>query len=452
MRSTVALGLAAVLGTALLAPSGAEADGRRRLRPVGIGATTSALVRSDDALRALLAATPAGGTLRLPAGAFRTGLVIDRPMTIVGGATGTTLDATDLGRPALEILPGVRDVAIEAVRVVGASGDGILAGGANARLRLVRVAVSGSGAAGLRVLASDDVTIEASTFERNGGPGVDLDGARARLLRCALRSNGIAGARLRGVDAGVRECELDGGTDGLLVEGARGDVFRCSFRGLGVGVRIARGSEGTRVSRCDGRGLLSLVVAEAGSASAYVVENRLSDATGDGIRVEGAWHRVEGNVIRGARGAGVDAAGAGAAVLRNVVERAGAEGVRASGGGCVVDGNEVVAPAGTAIEVRGDGVSVTANVVMGAGAEGLRATGDRAALVGNRVEDAKGAGVALDGDLGTAQGNTVRRCGAGVRVVAGFGNRVEANSCEGCLGPDLVDDGRATTLGGVRAP
>ena len=61
-------------------------------------------------------------------------------------------------------------------------------------------------------------------------------------------------------------------------------------------------------------------------------------------------------------------------------------------------------------------------------------------------------GVALDGNLGTAQGNTVRRCGSGVRVVAGFGNRVEANSCEGCLGPDLVDDGRATTLGSVRAP
>lgn len=450
MRSTLTLGLAALLGAALLAPAGAEAGGRRQVRPVGIGATVIGLVRSDDAVRVLLAATPAGGTLHLPSGAFRTSLVIDRPMTIVGAAGGTTLDATDRSRPALEILAGVRDVSIEGVRVVSATGDGILAGGANDHLRLVRVAVSGCGAAGLRVLASDDVKIETCTFEANAGAGLVLDGTRSRVLRCAFRANGIAGARLRADDAAVRECAFDGGTDGLLVEGGHADVFRCSFRALVVGVRLAGGSRTATIARCDGRGLRSLVVGEAGSAGGLILENRVTDAEGDAIRVEGAGHRVEGNVIRGARGTGVHAVGTELAVMRNVVERAGAEGVRASGGGCVVDGNEIVAPVGTAIDVRGDGVSVTANVVMGAGAEGLRATGDRAALVGNRVEDSKGAGVALDGNLGTAEGNTVRRCGAGVRVVAGFGNRVEANSCEGCLGPDLVDEGSGTTFVGAR--
>ena len=452
MRSILTLGLAAALATALAAPVRAEAGGRRPVRPVGIAATPTGLVRSDDAVRVLLEATPAGGTLRLPAGAFRTSLVIDRPMTIVGAAAGTTLDATGRGRAALEIVAGVRDVSIEGVRIVGATGDGLFAAGANGGLRLVRVAVSGSGAAGVRVLSSDDVTLETCTFAQNGATGVDLDGARARVMRCAFLDNGVAGARLRGPDALVRECSFDGGADGLLLEGERGDVFRCTFRALAVGVRLAAGSRACKVARCTGRDLLSLVVGAAGSSGGLVLENRVTDAGGDAIRVEGTGHRVEGNVIRGAQGAGVSATGAELTVGHNVVERAGAEGVRASGGGCVVDGNEIVAPAGTAIDVRGDGVSVTANVVTGAGAEGLRATGDRAALVGNRVEDAKGAGVALDGNLGTAQGNTVRRCGSGVRVVAGFGNRVEANSCEGCLGPDLVDDGRATTLGSVRAP
>ncbi len=452
MRSIATVGLAAVLATALGAASEAEAGSRRTVRPVGVALADPGLVRSDDAVRALLAATPAGGTLVLPSGAFRTSLVIDRPMTIVGAPAGTTLDATGRSGPALEILAGVRGVSVEGVRVVGATRDGLLAAGGNDGLRLVRVAVVGSGAAGVRVLTSGDVVIESCTFAGNAATGIDLDGARARILRCAFRDNGVAGARLRGASSFVRECAFEGGTDGILLDGEGAEAFRCTFRALGAAVRLGTGSRFGRIARCDGQGVGSLVVGQAGSGSALILENRVTDALGDAIRIEGDGHRVERNEIRGARGAGIDAAGAQLTVAHNVVERAGAEGVRASGGGCVVDGNEIVAPAGTAIDVRGDRVSVTANVVTGAGAEGVRATGDRAALVANRVEDTEGAGVALDGNLGTAQGNTVRRCGTGVRVVAGFGNRVEANSCEGCLGPDLVDDGFATTLGSVRAP
>lgn len=362
MRSTLALGLAAVLATGALVPTGAEAGGRRRVRPVGIGSAASGLVRSDDALRVLLAATPQGGTLRLPAGTYRTSLVIDRPMVIVGAAGGTTLDAADLGRPAIEILPGVRDVAIEAVRVFGATGDGILAGAGCDRLRLVRVAAHGCGGAGVHVLASDDVTIETSSFDENGGPGLDLDGARARVARCAFGGNGIAAARVRGEDASLRECAFTGGTDGVLVEGPRAEVFRCGFRTLGVGVRVTARGDAATIARCDGRALVTLVLAEAGSSHARILENRVAGASGDGVRAQGAGHRVEGNTI----------------------------------------------------------------------------------------EDAAGAGVALDGDLGVVAGNTVRRCGTGVHVIAGSGNRVEANSCEGCLGPDLVDEGSGTTFVGAR--
>ncbi|MFP5333018.1 MAG: NosD domain-containing protein [Acidimicrobiia bacterium] len=131
-------------------------------RPTGVPTVPPAVVVDRSTardLRAMLAGVPDGGTLTLHAGTYRGGVIIDRPVTvighgnpvIIGDGTGTVVTITAPGT----IIRGVR---------VAGSGWG-----------------PGGKPAGIRIEA-DDVTVEGSVVE-DSYIGIAVDGAdRVRVV------------------------------------------------------------------------------------------------------------------------------------------------------------------------------------------------------------------------------------------------------------------------------
>ena len=214
---TVALRAILLVACATLAvPSVAEASSRRRTRRGANPAAPSGPPRSDETVQRILADTPAGGTAYLPAGTYRTSVVVDRPMRIVASIFGTTLDADGLGRPAIEVMPGVADVSIEGVRLVRAQGDGLLARGGNDRLLLSRVAVVGCQGDGARIVASDGVVLDRCSFDLNGGDGLDVAGRGTKASRLSFLGGRAAAVVLRGEDVALVDSLFVGGPAGVV--------------------------------------------------------------------------------------------------------------------------------------------------------------------------------------------------------------------------------------------
>lgn len=453
MRLSVARFLTLTLAVVAV-PSIAEAGARRRVRVGGRAPSVAGLgtqaVKSDEQIQQIIRSTPTGGVAQLPAGAFRTAVVIDRPMTLVAAPAGTTFDASTLGLPGIEILAGVADVAIEGVRIVGAT-DGIAARGGNDRLALRRVTVAASSNVGARIATSADVSLADVAFDGNVGGGLDLTATRARLTGLAFRANGGASARLAGQDVELTDGVFDAADEGVRFAGLRCRVSRTTMRGIAVAARFAAGSDASTFSRCDVRTCASLAIADEGSRFATIEGNRTDVTSSDAVRLAGSWHVVEGNVVAGSNGAGVAGRGTSLRVTDNTFNATRGEGVRLEGDGNTVEANHVVASGSTAVRVIGAGCVVAMNDCPQASGAGFDVRGAHNLIVGNRADGARLDGVLVAGDANTIQGNQLVDTGAaGIRIASGAGNIVIENSILRCGGRGFEDAGTGTTLGGNR--
>ncbi len=437
---------ASILAGGLSLPGLAEA-GRGRVRGAPAAPAPSGRLLSDEAVQAAVAATPAGGTAHLPAGLFRSALVVDRPMTLVGAPRGTTLDAGGLGQPAIRVLAGVTDVSIVGVRVQNATAEGILAEGGNDGLQVRGVTAAGCGGDGVRLLGGADVVVDRCAFDANGGAGLDSTGLRLLASRLLVRGNAGAGVVLRGERARVIESKFQGGAEGVRFEGERGEVLRNSFEGVAVAARFAAASDTCSFARNDVKGGTSAAVAELGSIYGDVTANRVDRMSGDAIVLRGTWHTVAANVLTSVAGAAVAGEGSSFRVQGNDVRGAGDAGVLLKGSGNTVDANRFASTAGPAVSLSGDGNVVALNTVTGGQDDGIVLSGSMNRVVSNVVTGAFGEGIVLEGDGNTLQGNILKRAaGNGIRVAAGERNYLVANTVVDCGDRGVSDEGSGTTL------
>jgi hypothetical protein len=448
MRHSRFLGAVVALALVVAVSQTAEAAGRRRGGRRGApNQAPSGNVRSDESVSAVIDRTPSGGTAVLPAGIYRTSIVIDRPMTIVGSTQGTVLDATGRGRPVIEVLAGVQGVVLEDLHLASSGVDGLLAGGGNDGLTLRRVTISGSAALGARIQASAGVVLDRCSFQGNAGGGLDADGAGLQGSRLSFRANGGVAATLRGKGARLGDSAFDGAAVGIAFEGLEQTASRNSFRSVGLAARLGAASDTCTFERNDVRSAAAGVVAEPGSIYGAILANRFDRTTGDVVRLSGTWHAVRGNRMAGAAGAGVVADGASFQVEDNTIASTAGLGVSVSGPGNMVNGNVLTDTRGGAIDVAGDGCIVALNSINLSGGAAVVVAGLMNRLVGNRVLDARGDAIVLSGDLNTLQENVCERAaGNGIHVVAGNANRLERNTVRLCGGAGLLDEGVGTVL------
>lgn len=432
-----------------VAPTVAEAGSARRTRrpaPIANGGTISSL-KSDESVQAALAATPAGGTLRLPFGAFRTALVIDRPMTVVADPRGTRLDAKGLGRAAIEVRPGVVGVAVHGVVVSASDMDGMTVGAGCDGLRVSRSTFERCLGDGLNVARSADVRVEGCVFDRNGGDGLDLDAVGGVVTGCTFRENGGAAVRLAGEDVALTTSSSNGGAEGVVFEGARLTAMRLTFRGTRLLARFAATSDTCAFERCDGRDVATLATTEEGSTYARVVGNRVAGTSEDAVILRGTWHTVEGNSLGRVLGSAVVGDGLSLRVADNTTLSTAANGIRIRGMGDTVEGN-VLGPCGAdAIVLEGVAHLVARNVVRDGNGTGLVLDGAFHQAVANRITNVPGAGIRLEGDDCLLEANRLERAGLeGIVVAAGRDNQLRANAIARCGGRGLADDGTDTVL------
>lgn len=439
------LALAAIVAV----PSIAEAGSSRRSRRASpfVASTTTSGLKSDESVQAALAATPAGGTVVLPFGSFRTSIVIDRPLTVVGHPRGTRLDAKGLGRAAIEILPGVTDVTLDGLYVTTADLDGIAAGAGCARLRIARTTVERCLGDGIRVERSTDVRVEGCVLDRNAGDGLDLDATGGVVTGCTFRENGGAAARLRGSDVVLTSASSTGGAEGIVFEGLRIAASRVTFRGTRLLARFAATSDTCALERCDGRDLQTVALTEEGSIYARIEGNRTAGTAGDAFVLRGAWHTVERNALGRVLGTAVAGDGLSLRIVENVVASAAGSAVRLAGMGNTVEGNNVGPCGADTFVLEGTAHLVARNVVRGGNGNGLVLDGDYHQAVANRIANVPGAGIRLTGDVGLVQDNRLERAGLeGIVVAAGRDNQLLSNSIDRCGGRGLADDGVGTVL------
>ncbi len=439
------LALAAILAV----PSVAEAGSSRRSRrasPFVTSSTTSGL-KSDESVQAALAATPAGGTVVLPFGSFRTSIVIDRPLTVVGHPRGTRLDAKGLGRAAVTILPGVTDVTLDGLYVTTADLDGIAVGAGCDRLRISRTTAERCLGDGLRVERSTDVRVEGFVGDRNAGDGLDLDAAGGVVTGCSFRANGGAAARLRGSDIVLTTTSSTGGAEGIVFEGLRLAASRVTFRGTRLLARFTATSDTCALERCDGRDLATLARTDEGSIYARIEGNRVAGTAGDAFDLRGAWHTIEGNTLGRVLGTAVVGDGLSLRVLENLVTSAAGNAVRLVGMGHTVEGNTIGACGSDTLVLEGTAHLVARNGVRGGNGSGLVLDGDHHQAVANRIANVPGAGIRLTGDVCLLQDNRLERAGLeGIVVAAGRANQLLSNAIDRCGGRGLADDGVGTVL------
>ncbi len=179
-RAALAAGIAALALTAV----GTVVVVMPTVRPtvaaaVSVGPTPA---RGPVDLPALIAAAPAGGTVVVPAGAYRVHLVIDRPLTLVAG--GDVL--LDGGGRGTVVTVGAPNVTIRGFRIAGTGGQV-------------------EEAAGIKVIDADGVSIEGNRIEEAfsaisvvGGSGVRIVGneivGRGQVVAPAEHARGSAGA------------------------------------------------------------------------------------------------------------------------------------------------------------------------------------------------------------------------------------------------------------------
>ena len=449
MRATGNLWLALTLVGLTAVPSLAEAGSRRRVRRGGSLSLGLAGVpaRSDEAVRAALAATPAGGVVTLPYGVFRTSLVIDRPLTLVGDPRGTRIDASGLGRPGIEILPGVEDVTIDGIAVSSSSVEGIRVGADTARISIRRVTIADCSGLGLQIGAAAEVTVDLCTLERNAGGGLEVAARGARLARLSFRSNGGAQARLAGEDVEISDATFTGGAVGVSFAGLRDTAFRCAFRDVSVPARFEATSDTCSLSRTDVRGARTLAITEGGSIYASILENRVAATSSDAVQLAGSWHTVARNVLADVHGHGVVGTGESLRVQENTIARTTGDGVTLVGTGNTVDGNVIQAPAGLGVRIHGDACIVALNALLGPRTGGIAVSGLMNRVVGNQVKDVRGVGIELAGDANTLQDDVIDSAsGTGIRIASGASNLLQTNSVLRCGGRGLDDQGIGTIL------
>jgi hypothetical protein len=387
--------VALVAAVAVVSP--AEAGGKRGRERADNGRRSE-----PQDLQALIAGTRAGGTIKLPEGAVRGPVTIDRPIRIVGGGRGTTVAGLGNGIPTIRVASGVKDVVLEDLEVSTSGGAGLFAEGGNDRLTIRRCSFAGNAGGGAQIESSRGVVVERCSFTGNGGTGLSLRGQSGR----------------------VSDSKFEGGQEGLSLCGRDLRASRVTVRGANTGVRVA-----------------------AGSDACVLTSNRVEGASGDGFVVEGSSNTVEGNVVVTPAGCGVRAEGTSLRIAGNTIADAGAQGVAVAGLSNTIEANVIAGASGAAIEVVGDGNVVTTNTLDRAEGDGIVCEGSGATLLKNRVSGAGDVAIRLEGDRNTVQENLCTAAGEdGIRLEGGTSNRLVKNRIEKCGGAGVADFATATVF------
>ncbi len=360
-------------------------------------ADPTAFPEIDDAM----AAAEDGDRIVVRPGTYRTPVVVDRAVAIVGDG----------------------DVESIVLEPVGGEALGVAASGASVTGLTIRPARAGNDGADHSAIAVRDaeVRVEHCRLSSHLGATVWVGGpaSRAVLRHCSMTDGAqnavwvtaegraeVESCRVSGhrwpvtvggphASLAVRDCEIADNLDGGIVSMGRATlvVERTTVaRNAGIGVLLGEPAPASRVENCTIEGNSEFGILVAGGRGAAILGNRILDNAVGVVVVDGATPRIEANELAGnATGIGVRGEGSDPVVVANTIE------------GC-----------------RGSGVVVDE-----------AATGR---YEGNTVSGTGGAGVWVD-DHGTAprfSGNHVSASGlAGVLVTDGAGGEFRANDLRG---------------------
>lgn len=275
MRAVITSGLLPILALALSVTSATAMAAERVVVP-GAGALASAIADAQ-----------AGDILRLEPGHYFGPIVIDRPLTLTGGA-GAVVDGAGNGTVITVAAPGVT---INGLTVTGSGAD------------------ASTLDAGIKLLKGSEGAIVSNNILKDNLVGIDVHGARD----ARVRGNSITGRRHHRMNARgngiyvwnspgliVEENDVRYGRDGIFVNTSRKNIFRNNrFRDLRFAVHYMYAND-SEVSgnRSTGNHL--------GYAIMYSKKVRIVGNVSEGDRDHGVMLNytndslVEGNLVRGA--------------------------------------------------------------------------------------------------------------------------------------------------------
>ena len=364
-----------------------------------------------SALQAL-AATEAGGTVRVAAGVYREGtLLVSRGASLVGAGPDTVLegDATVLVCDGAVLLSdmSVRQLSVdhpsaaygielrggstrvERCRVSAACrtklAAGILARGATAAPHLLECCVHDCGGAGV-LLASKAQADARQTEVRDcrGCGAVATPGTELRMQECTLRACAES-ALVVGGRAFVEHGTIDGcggasGVASVVIKG--GGSLRMSHsrveRSCGMGVQLGEGADAV-LTQNELIGCAKASVAARGAGRLLLEDCVIGEGAAAGVMLmgRGADTLVRGNTVRGCAKAGIQISdGACPSVERNTVCDGGGVGIYVFGGARgIIDGNAVRGSSGVGIKVEDSAPVVRSNTVSEGADAGVMVSG-----------------------------------------------------------------------------
>lgn len=282
----------------------------------------------------------------------------------------------------------------------------------------------------LVLVSGADVSLVSCRFRHAAADAVRVTGARATIDRC--RADACEGAAVLfdpgGDDGQVLRLQVrNSGGPGVRGAGVpRLLVDRSDFAFLARdGVAFEGCADGsvtrTRIRTVDGRGVV-VAASSGGSVEACEIRN----TRGSGVSFEGMKDSsAVRNRITGTRGGFlVSAEGDGITVADNRLQDASSDGIVVVGDDAAVRGNSVSGCGDSGIRVEGDRASVTDDRISDVLGAGIFVSGGAADVRRNHVDGALSGGIGLDGSLGTVEDCEIADCGAtpGLAGVALTGN------------------------------
>lgn len=438
MRSAETLALALALGGLAGAGCGAAVSRADREGPPAVldvsprseagDAADGSPARPFATLAAAVEQAPSGALVRLDEGEYAGGLIVSRPLVLMGKGPGRTrIVPGGAGLPVLAVR-GTGHVEVRGLSVEGGTLGVVFEGGDGHLLR--NVALRGQAQTALVVRAGEVALSEcevAATGGGRAGVGIEAFGGSLRLQRCVLRSAGRRAVVLHGGRALLEDVAVDGAAvSGLqALDGADVRVRGGSFAHMGGPALYAGGA---RLHLAFSRvfdneyGVLAFRGAKVMVEATLLEDHRIAAVA----LVQSSGKVVRSSIVRGGSEGGVSAMGAPEPVVLedDRIVDPGRFGVHLSDASAIIRGSEISYATSDAQHDLGDGIyaidsSVTLRGTVLRGNQGSGAWLVRSTLTSESCDFLENlrAGVSLlDRTSASASGSLFRRNGDGLLV------------------------------------
>lgn len=262
----------------------------RPQRELAASAPTLGHRPADGTLAERIRRSPPGTTLRLAPGIYRGGLILDRPIRILGdgpresivieaaampcismateeatlqgvtirrlpsGVPGRSPAAGNEGEGAAVDVPYGRLRIVDSTIEAGELGPAVYIHGLDADPILERCRIHGTARGGILVSAQGRGVLRACDIHDNGRGGVIINGADPAIVGCKIHNNRGAGVLLDRAAWGlIEDCKIvDNGGVGVAIERmASPDIDRCAILTNATAGVVVSGGSAARIIACD---------------------------------------------------------------------------------------------------------------------------------------------------------------------------------------------------------